>query len=168
MASSKKREDVTGSEKAKLPTMKAIGKVDPKERIEITVLVRPRPSSEGAAAHTEGVMELGAQLPEERQYMSREEFAAQRGADPADITKIDEFAHEHNLTVVETSIPKRSIKLSGTIADLTNAFKPNLKKYKLGSREIRGRSGSICVREELEDIVVGVVAFDTRTVAWRD
>jgi len=165
MTSSKKREAVTGSEKAKLPTMKAIGKVDPKERIEITVLMRPRPSSESAAAHAESVMELGAQPPEERQYMSREEFAAQRGADPADIAKVDEFAHEHHLTVVETSIPKRVIKLSGTIADLTAAFKPNLKKYKLGGREIRGRTGSISVPDELADIVVGVFGFDNRPAA---
>ncbi|MBO0861092.1 MAG: S8/S53 family peptidase [Chloracidobacterium sp.] len=165
MASSKKRKAVTGSEMAKLPTMKAIGAIDPKKWIEITVLVRPRPSSESAAAHTEGVMDLGAQPPEERQYMSREEFAVQRGADPADIAKIDEFAHEHNLTVVETSIPKRAIKLAGTIADLTAAFKPNLKKYKLGGREIRGRTGSLSVPDELADIVVGVFGFDDRPAA---
>src|SRR5262245_24325299 len=165
MRSSKKRKALTGSEKAKLPTMKAIGKVDPKERIEITVMARPRPSSESADAHIEGVMELGAQLPEDRQYLSREEFAAQRGADPADLAKIDEFAHEHSLTVVETSIPKRTIKLSGTIADLTAAFKPNLKKYKLGGKEIRGRTGSLTVPDDLADIVVGVFGFDNRPAA---
>src|SRR5215471_3190158 len=165
MPSSKKRETVTGSEKTKLPSMKAIGKVDPKERIEITVLVRPRPSSESAAIHTEGVMEMASRLPEERQYMSREEFAAQRGADPADMAKIDEFAHDHNLTVVDASIPKRAIKLSGTLADLTTAFKANLKKYKLGGKEIRGRTGSLSVPDELADIVVGVFGFDNRPAA---
>src|SRR5262249_43667033 len=160
-----KRKAVTGSEKAKLPTMKAVGKVDPKERIEITILVRPRPSGESAVAHTEGILEMGAQLPEDRQYLSREEFAAQRGADPADLAKIDEFAHEHGLTVVETSIPKRTVKISGTLADLTAAFKPNLKKYKMGGKEIRGRTGSISVPDELADIVVGVFGFDNRPAA---
>ena len=42
---SRTRKTVVGSEKVKLAAMKVVGKVDPKEQIEITVMLRPRASS---------------------------------------------------------------------------------------------------------------------------
>jgi kumamolisin len=110
-------------------------------------------------------MELGARLPEQRTYLSREEFAAQRGADPEDLAKIDAFAHAHNLTVVHTSIPQRSVRLAGTVADLSAAFGSTLKQYKLGKRVFRGRTGSVSVPAEIADIVVGVFGLDNRPAA---
>lgn len=162
--SSRKRKTVTGSEKIKLSTMKAIGKVDPKEQIVVTVMLRSK-STGGPESHGARAMELGARKPEARQYISREEFGELLGADPDDVAKIDAFAHEHNLTVVETSIEKRTVKLSGSIADLTEAFQPNLKRYEMGGREYRGRTGGISVPEEIAEMVVGVFGFDNRPVA---
>lgn len=166
MPSTKNRKAVTGSERTALPKAKAIGTVDPKERIQITVLVRPQAST-AAAAHSRArdMMEMSSQLPENRQYVSREEFAAQHGADPDDLAKIDTFAHEHNLTVIQASIPRRTVKLEGTIADLSKAFKPNLKKYKIGNKVFRGRTGAISVPSDISDIVVGVFGFDNRPAA---
>src|SRR5450755_3112276 len=131
MASSKKRVTVPGSEKRALPKAKVVGDVDPVARIEITVIVRPRTSGAGglnAKAATAAAMSAGAQEPARRQYLSREEFEAERGADPKDIAAIEDFAHQHNLTVVEVSLAKRSVRLAGTIADLTAAFQPKLKE----------------------------------------
>src|SRR5438128_2351300 len=117
MARSRKRTTVPGSEKKALPNAKVIGDVDPNERIEITVVLRPRTSGGGPLtpkAAAEVAMNTGSQLPEQRQYVSREAFAAQRGADPEDVAKVEAYAQEHNLTVVEASLPKRSIRLAGT------------------------------------------------------
>ena len=165
MASTRKRKAVAGSAKQLLPGAKVVGKPEPDQRIEITVLLRPRPSSGTAQAHAAQAMELGARLPEQRRYLTREEFAAQRGADPDDLSKIDAFAQTHHLTVVHTSIPQRTVKLSGTIADLTAAFGLELKKYKIGQRVFRGRSGTLSVPADLAGIVVGVLGFDDRPVA---
>src|SRR5437762_11196959 len=99
----KKRMPVPGSEKKMLPNAKAIGKLDPIKEIQITVLVRRGTSGAGERAQLRDVMMLGTLLPEEREYFDREEFAAARGANPADLDRIDTFAHEHNLTVVQTS-----------------------------------------------------------------
>lgn len=167
MVSSKTRTTVPGSEKKALPNAKVIGDVDPNDRIEVTVVMRPRTSGGGspplkAAA---AAMKWGSQLPEQRQYLNREAFAAQRGADPKDMAKVEAFAQVHNLTVVEASVPKRSIRLAGTIGDLTAAFRPNLKKSKLGSRTVRTRTGGISVPQELAGIVVAVLGFDNRPAA---
>jgi kumamolisin len=144
---------------------KTVGEVDPEERIQITVLVRPRSSGVAENTRAKDLMEISLQPPADRQYMSREEFAAQHGADPDDLAKIDAFAHEHNLTVVQVSIPRRTVKLEGTIAELSTAFKPNLKKYRIGNRVFRGRTGALSVPGDISDIVVGVFGFDNRPAA---
>ena len=168
MALSKTRTTVPGSEKKTLPNAKVIGAVDPNDRIEVTVVIRPRTSggsSRAPKAAAEEAMKKGSQLPEQRQYISREAFAAQRGAHPEDVAKVEAFAQEHNLTVVEVSVPKRSIRLAGTIENLTVAFRPNLKKSKVGSRTVRTRTGGVSVPKELGDIVVAVLGFDNRPAA---
>src|SRR5205085_9962565 len=50
MSPSKKREVVAGSQRAALPQAKVVGEVDPSERIQITVMVRPRPGGGAARA----------------------------------------------------------------------------------------------------------------------
>lgn len=165
MPPSKKRTIVAGSKRAALPQAKAVGDVDPEERIQITVMVRPRSAHGAVSEHATDLLEMGSQLPEDRQYVSREEFAEQHGADPEDLAKLDAFAHEHNLTVVQASIPRRTVRLEGTIADLSAAFKPNLQNYRLGNRVFRGRTGSLTVPEDIADIVVGVFGFDNRPAA---
>jgi kumamolisin len=161
----KSRTAVSGSQRAMLPNAKAVGPVDPNERIEITIMVRPRVAAGDAKSRSINAISLSERLPENREYLSREDFANQRGADAEDLAKIENFAHEHNLTVVQTSIPERMIKLSGTLADLTAAFSPNLKEYKVGKIMFRGRTGPVSVPEDLKDIVVGVFGFDNRPVA---
>src|SRR5881394_3569920 len=119
------RTTIPGSEKKPLPKAKVIGKVDPNQRIEVTVVLRPRKSGSGSLtpnAATEHAMNLGTQLPEQRTYISREAFAAER-----------------NLTLVEASLSKRIIRLAGTVKDLTAAFRPNLKKSRVAGRIVRMR-----------------------------
>jgi kumamolisin len=161
----KKRKSLPASDREMLPGAKSHGRVDPDERIEVTVMVRPRTPPNAAAAHAEEAMAAGAQLPEHRRYLTREQLADQRGADPADFDKIEQFAHEHNLTVTMTSVPQRLIKLSGTLADLTAAFKATVKQYKEGRLTFRGRTGTLSVPEDLADVIVGVYGFDTRPAA---
>jgi kumamolisin len=110
-------------------------------------------------------MNAATQLPEQRQYVSREAFASEVGADPDDVAKVEAFAQEHNLTVVEASLSKRSIRLAGTIGDLAAAFGVNLKRSRVGSRVVRTRTGGITVPAELHDIVVGVFGLDDRPTA---
>ena len=165
MADSRKRVVVPGSEKKALPNAKIVGKLDPNERIEITVVIRPRSDAAPNGRVAASASDTSRQLPEQRQYLSRESFAAERGADPKDVVQVEAFAKEHNLTVVEASLQKRAIRLAGTIRDLTAAFEPNLKKSRVGSRIVRMRTGGISVPTDLKDVVVAVMGFDDRPAA---
>jgi hypothetical protein len=62
MPASKRRVPLPGSERAALPSARAVGAADPKERIAVTVVLRPRTTGEGVAAA------LSAQPPQTRQY----------------------------------------------------------------------------------------------------
>ena len=165
MAPVKGRKTLPDSERKMLPDAKASGKCDPGQRIEITIMVRPRSGTRRAAAHAAAAELMAAKLPEERTYLTRDEFADQRGADPADFDLIGQFAHDHDLTVTESSIPQRLIKLSGTLAALCKAFGAKVANYRVGKTSFRGRTGTLSVPTQLADVIVGVYGFDTRQVA---
>ncbi|WP_129270274.1 protease pro-enzyme activation domain-containing protein [Bradyrhizobium betae] len=109
MASTTNRVALVNSAR-KLPKgAKLVGAADPKQEIEISVRLRAK------RADDEQVMALGAQPPRERQYLSRAEFGAEMGADPADVAKIDDFAHNHDLNVKSVHLASRTVKLTGTV-----------------------------------------------------
>ena len=82
------------------------------EMIEVSVILRPKVRA--AVPRTGGAV------------VSREEFAAKRGADESAIDKVKQFAKENNLTVGEVSTQRRTVKLEGTAADMIRAFEVKL------------------------------------------
>src|ERR1700750_791769 len=98
------RTPIQGSERPSLPDAKRIGDADPTRRIQVTVTL-PRRSSE---------------VPTEAG--SRADFAERYGADPADIDRLEEFATEHGLDVVDASPARRTVILGGTIENMSAAF----------------------------------------------
>ena len=161
MASITNRVPVPGSERTPLPGARAVGTPHPEERIEVTVDVRSRAAIKGLPA----AEPLGAIPPHQRQHLSREAFAEMYGADRTDLAKVEAFAHEHGLTVVEVSVPKRTVKLSGTVADLSAAFGVYLANYEHPGGTYRGRVGPVQVPADLADIVVAVRGLDNRPQA---
>jgi len=153
---------VPGSRREPLANAKPAGEVDPKHWIEVLVRLRSRVSDAGRDAR---LMEMNSKYPGERTIPTRESLAASRGADPKDLAKIETFAHTHHLTVREASIPKRTLRLAGTAADMCRAFGVTLRKYKAKDLAYRGREGYLYVPGELSEIVEGVFGLDNRPVA---
>ena len=159
----KSRIKLPGSVRKAMTGAKAGKAVDAAELIEVTVRVRGR-----AEASADELMRLGARKPAERQSMSREQFAARYGADPADMAKVEGFAHEHGLAVSTSNAAQRTLRLRGSVASMSQAFGVELRHYaKSGQEPYRGRTGSIYVPKELEGIIVGVHGLDNRPVAKR-
>jgi len=154
----KKRIALAGSTRQPLAGAKIVGKPDVNQRIEITIQIRRKPGYDLKKKLTQ----LASQPLRNRRYLSRAELAAVAGANPADIAKIDAFAHEHHLTVVETSVPRRTIKLSGTIGDMSAAFGVTLRHYKAGAVTYRGRTGAITIPVNLTGIIERVLGLDDR------
>jgi kumamolisin len=163
MPSAKKRHPVSGSERTTLPGAHLVGPADPQERVLITILLRRRASSPGVAAL---IQEQGSGAQQQRKYLSHEEFSAAHGADPGDVEKIEDFAHEHGLDVVEVHPTQRRIVLSGTVAAASTAFGVYLARYEHPAGSYRGRVGEVLVPEDLAPIVEGVFGLDNRPQAY--
>ena len=160
-----KRTKLAGSERTMPRAAKVTGKSNPDERIELTVMIRPREAAPTGPRRAAALLAMAARPPESRQYLTREAFAAERGADVADIAQVEQFAHDHTLTVTYSNSAERLVKLSGTLKDLTQAFGATVKQYKLGKIAFRGRTGSLSLPAEVSDKIVGVFGFDTRPAA---
>src|SRR5205823_9152057 len=135
-SSSPARTALPGSESHPPPGARIIGPVEASQPIEVSVLVRPRQPLEG----------LEARLGEPQRYLSREEFAAAYGVDPTDLARIADFARVHGLEVVESSAARRTVRLSGSAADVSAAFGVELMRYRLpDGSTFRGYSGAISI-----------------------
>lgn len=168
MSRGARRKVVAGSERVPVAESRALGPVARDERFEVTVRIRRRTP---IAKLAEGGLH-GEHLPAARQYVSREEYAARHGADPDDVAKVEDFAHEHGLAVVDTSAARRSVFLSGTAEQFEAAFGTRIEHYECKGCTYRGRSGALTVPADLADVVEGVFGIDDRPAAvphfqWR-
>jgi kumamolisin len=126
-----------------------VGDVNPAEQIEVTLDLKgpPLPGVEA--------------LPD--QPLSRKEFAAQYGTKKTDAEKIKKVLKGFGLKVGKISLATRSMKVTGTIAQMETAFAPNLAIYnQAGQGDFRGRTGDLKIPRELEGLIVGVYGFDER------
>jgi kumamolisin len=153
--------NLKGSERARLPGAHVVGPSSPDERLEATVVVRRRSSSKVPAL----VAEFAGKQVRDRKPVSREDFAATHGADPDDLAKVAKFAEENKLVVVEKSIARRSVLLSGRVEDFNNAFGVKLEQYQHPGGSYRGRVGAVQVPPELTDVVTAILGLDDRPQA---
>ncbi len=161
MTEHKNRVALPGSERSARRGARAVGAPDPNEQIRISVILRPRKSMQSLTT----ARELTATPPHQRKYMTREQFAATYGANPGDVALVEAFAHQHQLTVMEVSQPRRTVVLSGTIGALSAAFGVYLANYEHPEGNFRGRTGPIFIPADLVGIVQGVFGFDNRPQA---
>ncbi len=144
------RFQLPGSERETRADARAAGRADPFEVIEVSVLMRRRRSLD---------------LSEHIEPIGREEFESRYGADPADVERLEAFAQTFDLTVVDISLPRRTVVLSGTVASMNEAFGTRLDVYHCTEGTFRGRSGPLYLPADLEPAVVGVFGLDNRPQA---
>ncbi len=146
-----KRVAIAGSKKAthSQPVSEQINRTS---TIEVTVRLRRKKSIEDKLAAGE--------------VLSHDSYEKSYGAAQQDIKKVEAFANSFHLSVVEADLARRSVVLTGTIADMESAF-----GVKLGSstdrdgNAIRVREGEIFVPASLKGIVEGVFGLDNRPIA---
>ncbi len=123
--------------------------LNPEQSMEVTIRIRRKESIE-------------SHLKSGTQY-SRQEYEKRFGASDDDIEKVEQFAHEHHLSVVSIEKARSSVMLRGKVSDFEEAFQVKLSCYQNGDGHIfRGRSGDINIPEELHNIVEGVFGLDDR------
>ena len=154
------RNSIKGSERQPLPGAKAVGKADPSERLEVSVLLR----RSNAGEFNDRIKKLNSRAAAGG-YLSREEFGRQHGASTADIDAVRKFATANGLAVVQQDAGRRTVVLSGTVAQFNTVFGVDLQRFEHPGGSYRGRVGSIHLPDELRGCVEAVLGLDDRPVA---
>ena len=157
------RHSVPGSARKPLEGSRAVGAADPGERMEVTVLVHPN-SKDEVKKQIKDTIERRAQgrMSPEEERRARTGFLALHDAAPEDFDEVEKFASQHRLSVVERSAARRTMVLSGTVKDFSEAFGVDLHRYEYPGGTYRGRTGLVQIPAELKDIVAGVFGLDDR------
>jgi kumamolisin len=150
-----------GSERSAPPGAQIVAPADPNEHMEVSVLIRRRalPAMRSRVASLARGDQSGG-------FLSRAQFAQTHGAAPADFAAVRKFANQHGLGVRLEHAGRRTIILTGTVAQFSAAFAVRLQKMRHESGLIyRGRTGTILLPSELGDIVEAVLGLDNRPQA---
>jgi len=102
---------IKGSYRSPVPGATRVGPADQVERASVSIRLRRRAGAP--------LLDDAGRSPALPVRLTREEFAAAYGADPADIERVVAFANNHGLTVEETSIPRGTVVLAGTVVRLS-------------------------------------------------
>jgi kumamolisin len=148
-----------GSERSELAGAAAApAPLDDNQVITVTVLLRRR-------------AEVPAELVEGPETISTSELGERYGADPADAQLVSEVLGSYGLTVTETDLASRRMKVSGTIAAMQAAFGTRLTAVTSphpdgsGNVQHRYRTGSLSVPAQLSGIITAVLGLDDRPQA---
>jgi kumamolisin len=150
-----------GSERTAVPGARVVAPANPDERLEVSVLVRRR-GMQALKSRLAGGL-AGQKIP----HLSREEFAREHGADPADFAKVRVFAEARGLRVLEEHGARRTVILSGTVAQFSDAFGVQLHQMQISDAggTYRGRTGGIYLPTEWDGVVEAVLGLDNRPQA---
>jgi kumamolisin len=155
------RVEVPGSERRIEPGHVRVGDVDPHEKVQVTVYLRP-----GAAVDW---VERQAQRPARaRRRLEREEFAEVHGASRDDLAAVRSFAESAGLEVTGEDRARRAMTLRGPLSAMVDTFGANMAGLYApseGAATYRCRSGPLYVPAALADIVTAVLGIDNRPQA---
>ena len=143
-----------GSEKAPLIHPAAEKPAKPGARVVVSVIVKRKNPLK--AAHTSG-----------KERLTHAQYRQSHAADPDAVKLVRAFAKQYGLAV-EPDTPgpeRRTIKLSGTVADMQKAFGTTLTQKVVDGKTYRIREGSIVLPDALIGSVVAVLGLDNRPQA---
>jgi kumamolisin len=157
MPSNEPRAVLAGSVRTALAGARDLGPVPGDERIELTVRVR--------AARPAALPEAFAAAAASGAHLTRDELRSAGTADPAEVSAVEAFLRSAGLEIIESSPAERRIVAAGPSAAVGVAFGVELRRFRLGSSEVRGRVGPILVPAALADVIEGVFGLDDRPQA---
>jgi kumamolisin len=150
--------ELPGSDRTPLPGARSVGQPRAEGRLEVTVLMRRR--TDRAPYPVGGA--LPGREPPLPPHLTREEFAETHGAHPDDLARVREFALRSRLEVRREEVGPRLVRLAGTVEAFEQAFGVALERFAYSEGTYRGRTGTVQLPPELEQVVLGVFGLDDR------
>ena len=130
------------------------------QRITATLILRRR---QGAEAMKD-LAYFQTTPASDRRQVSHKDFAGTYGADVAELLAVASFAHSNGLKVVESDAARRSVKISGTAAQMNSAFGIELHHYNSPLGHYHGHEGPANLPEDIAPFVEAIVGLDNRPV----
>jgi kumamolisin len=143
---------VAGSERKPLPGAVATGRANAHATITVSLKLRRKkalPKVTGRPAVT----------------LTRQQLADEFGAAQTDIDAVVRTFAPFGLKAIEANPATRTVKLSGPVAAMEQAFQVKLFNYSHPRGDYRGRVGAVSVPAAVKDVVQGVFGLDSRRVA---
>jgi kumamolisin len=156
--SNKDQVAIPGSERKPVRGARRLGPARADERLEVTVRLRRKAPLPAAALD-------GRSLPVKRSYLTHAELVSRHGADAGDISKVEAFARQSGLVVVDSSAARRDVVLAGNVAAFSKAFGVTLDQWEHSGGTFRGRTGPVQIPAGLAGVVTGVFGLDNRPFA---
>jgi kumamolisin len=151
---------LVGSERKPLAGATPVGKSDPSERLEVTLLLR-RHDGDGLETRVSKMATGDASV----EHIDAATFDADYGADAKDIAAVKTFAAAHGLSIAQEDAGRRTVILGGTVAQFEAAFDVELQQYDYAGGSYRGRTGAVHIPDELQGRVEAVMGLDNRPAA---
>ena len=148
---------ITGSERQPLPGATKSGPCDPRQTVQLTLVLRPRPLGKRAKP-LEQFIASGTRL-------SRKEYERRYGADSKDVNRVKAFARAFRLKVSGVNLSARTVHLTGTAEACKKAFRVDLNHYQTADVTYRGRTGPVNIPASLHGVIVSVHGLDNRPQA---
>ena len=161
MSSTNDRLPLPDSEHKPGATAKELNLIESGDQIEATIYVRPNPEAKEIVS----AEELGAQLPKERHYLSREELEQNQSANEKDLEQVKAFALQYGLAVKSINPARRALVVEGPASAFEAAFGIKLKQYQASEGVYRDYNGTLTVPAALAPIIQGVFGLDNRRLA---
>src|SRR5580658_4885873 len=115
-----------GSELKPRPPIEHLAPAEPAESMQVTIVVRRRTDGLAIPDHAY----YAKTPPSKRRRLPPEEFASKYGAADDDLAAVRRFAESHGLAVLDSNAARRSIVVSGTVAQFNETFAITLNTYR--------------------------------------
>jgi kumamolisin len=156
MASSDGFSPLPGSEHPHPTDHSKLRPTDGAGQLTVTLLLRRKPGH--VALKPEQVVADASARP------SQAQFAAARGADPAELDAVAAFARNAGLEVLETDAARRSVIVRGSVDAVNKAFDVQLNDYQYDGGTYRGHDGAVSLPTAIAPYVEAVVGLTNRKV----
>jgi kumamolisin len=149
---------LSGSEKAPVPSAVFVKATPARSKVTVSVIVKRK---EPLKVNRRGGRSSGPVR------VSRADYRKRHGAHPEAIRQVKAFAREFNLKVVDDPAQalRRTVRLTGTAADIQKAFGVALEQKTINGAEYRVRKGGIQLPASLIGMVEAVLGLDNRPQA---
>jgi len=154
----KNRKFLEGSKPTIMDGARFVGKPYGSKRIEVSIILRFKPSSVSLADHAKCLYKYPYE------HMSHEEYESHFGASTDDIELIKKFAAEHRLDVMDIDAASRCVTLEGTVEAFSMAFVVGLEEYEHPDHpgSFHTHKEQISIPAELHGIVTAVFGLNNQ------